>query len=615
MSFSANRIQRRLAAILAADVAGYSRLMGADEEGTLRRLAAARVCMDTLIGEHGGRIANTAGDSVLAEFPSVVDAVICAVAVQRAIAAANADIAGPERVSFRIGIHVGDVMVRDGDLFGDGVNIAARLETLAASGGIALSSKVHEEIAGKLPSALLPTLQRAGPYHLKNIAAPQMVWHIRLDPAAPLPVMDQPSRRAWRLPAAGLAVVVLAGLVAFLPGSISAPQPPSFTVQPFAAQGDSASARQLAAALTSRLAGGVGTIPNIRLIEPRPIGSGSAAPPTSEFAIGGTVIPGRQAVRVEANMVETATGQVIRAFGIDVAEKDMAEMEDEVLGLIGNEVSVEINRRAFPPPIGSPDNERARLLVQEARTRTDLRTDGARALGLYEEALRLSPDDKDIAGWYANALIVVATDMKDGSAEQTRYLQIAGVILGKDEFTTATHRLYAYAKCQLINRSHNPQAALAACNRVRLLLPWSARVYKEIGVAYMQIGLLDQALSAFRQAERLNHTTVARWTWASRAGIVCLLLERNAEAQSWLAEAADLRKDDLGSRMLLAVADHRLGDLAGERREMSSLAAFASRDKLIGLLDARIAQLSFQEPVLQAKWDKLHQEFAGMLAQ
>ena len=304
---------------------------------------------------------------------------------------------------------------------------------------------------------------------------------------------------------------------------------------------------------------------------------------------------------------------MIGAFGIDVADKDMAEMEDEVLGLIGDEVSVEINRRAFPPPIASPDNERARLLVQEARTRTDLRTDGARALGLYEEALRLSPDDKDIAGWYANALIVVATDMKDGSAEQTRYLQIAGVILGKDEFTTATHRLYAYAKCQLINRSHNPQAALAACNRVRLLLPWSARVYKEIGVAYMQIGLLDQALTAFRQAERLNHTTVARWTWASRAGIVCLLLERNAEAQSWLAEAADLRKDDPGSRVLLAVADHRLGDLAGEQREMSSLAAFAPRTKLIELLDARIAQLSFQDPILQARWEKLHQEFAGIL--
>lgn len=608
MSFSANRIQRRLAAILAADVAGYSRLMGADEEGTLQRLAAARVCMDMLIDEHGGRIANTAGDSVLAEFPSVVDAVVCAVAVQRAIAGANADIAGPDRVSFRIGIHVGDVMVRDGDLFGDGVNIAARLETVAASGGIALSSKVHEEIAGKLPSALLPMLQRAGPYHLKNIAAPQMVWHIRLDPAAPLPVMDQPSRRAWRLPAAGLGVVVLAGLVAFLPASISPPQPPSFTVLPFAAQGDSESARQLAAALTSRLAGGVGTIPNIRLI-----GSGFVASPKSEFAIGGTVIPGRQAVRVEANIVETATGQVIGAFGIDVADKDMAEMEDEVLGLIGDEVSVEINRRAFPPPIASPDNERARLLVQEARTRTDLRTDGARALGLYEEALRLSPDDKDIAGWYANALIVVATDMKDGSAEQTRYLQIAGVILGKDEFTTATHRLYAYAKCQLINRSHNPQAALAACNRVRLLLPWSARVYKEIGVAYMQIGLLDQALTAFRQAERLNHTTVARWTWASRAGIVCLLLERNAEAQSWLAEAADLRKDDPGSRVLLAVADHRLGDLAGEQREMSSLAAFAPRTKLIELLDARIAQLSFQDPILQARWEKLHQEFAGIL--
>src|SRR5829696_5750973 len=125
------RVERRLAAIFAADVAGYSRLMSRDEAGTLRALAAAREIMDGLIRDHGGRIANTAGDSVLAEFPSAVDAVQCAVAVQEKLAEADAGVSEERRLQFRIGVHVGDVVVRGGDLLGDGVNVAARLEGLA----------------------------------------------------------------------------------------------------------------------------------------------------------------------------------------------------------------------------------------------------------------------------------------------------------------------------------------------------------------------------------------------------------------------------------------------------------------------------------------------------
>src|SRR5215204_3075635 len=125
------RVERRLAAIFAADVAGYSRLMSQDEAGTLRALAAAREIMDGVIADHGGRIANTAGDSVLAEFPSAVDAVQCALAIQERLAEASTGEAEDRRLQFRIGIHVGDVVVRGGDLLGDGVNIAARLEGLA----------------------------------------------------------------------------------------------------------------------------------------------------------------------------------------------------------------------------------------------------------------------------------------------------------------------------------------------------------------------------------------------------------------------------------------------------------------------------------------------------
>jgi adenylate cyclase len=139
-----HKVVRRLAAIFAADVAGYSRLMAQDEGGTMRTLTAHREVMDRLIAQHRGRIANTAGDSVLAEFPSVVDAVKCAVEVQQALAGANEGVPEDRRMSFRIGVHVGDVMVRGSDLLGDGVNVAARLQALAAPGGVCLSGEAHQ---------------------------------------------------------------------------------------------------------------------------------------------------------------------------------------------------------------------------------------------------------------------------------------------------------------------------------------------------------------------------------------------------------------------------------------------------------------------------------------
>src|SRR5690349_13504126 len=144
-------VERKLAAIFAADVEGYSRLMGRDEVGTLRTLTAYRVIVDRLIAPHRGRIFNTAGDSVLADFASAVDAARCAVAVQDAIAKENADRAADEQMRFRMGIHVVDIMVQGDNLFGDAVNIAARLEALAEPGGICVSRAARDHIRDKLP--------------------------------------------------------------------------------------------------------------------------------------------------------------------------------------------------------------------------------------------------------------------------------------------------------------------------------------------------------------------------------------------------------------------------------------------------------------------------------
>src|ERR1700758_4010805 len=191
------RVERRLAAILAADVAGYSRLIEADEEGTLKRLKALRrEVVDPKLAEHRGRIVKTTGDGLLVEFASVVDALRSAAEVQAALAEGNKPLPPDRRIEYRIGIHQGDIVVEDGDIFGDGVNVAARLEGLADPAGICVSARVQEDAAGKLDLAF----EDIGEQQLKNIARPVRVYRIvaRQDTniemqLQPLPLPDKPS--------------------------------------------------------------------------------------------------------------------------------------------------------------------------------------------------------------------------------------------------------------------------------------------------------------------------------------------------------------------------------------------------------------------------------------
>ncbi|MGC2077011.1 MAG: adenylate/guanylate cyclase domain-containing protein [Xanthobacteraceae bacterium] len=182
------RVERRLAAILAADVAGYTRLMGADEEGTLRRLKAHRSeLIDPKITEYRGRIVKTTGDGILVEFVSVVDAVRCAVDIQRGMQERNIDVPSEAGIQFRIGINVGDVIIDDADIFGDGVNVAARLEALADPGGIAVSSVVHDQVRDKLSFGF----EDLGDQMIKNVARPVRVHRIYIsDVEAPVVAKD-----------------------------------------------------------------------------------------------------------------------------------------------------------------------------------------------------------------------------------------------------------------------------------------------------------------------------------------------------------------------------------------------------------------------------------------
>src|SRR6202790_1242660 len=191
---SDERVERRLAAILAADVAGYSRLMGANEEATLAQLKSVRrALVDPTIAAHRGRIVKTTGDGMLVEFASAVDAARCAVEVQRGMAVHGADVAQDLRIEFRIGIHVGDIIFDDNDIFGDGVNIAARLEGIGEPGGVCVSDDAHRQIRGKVDIGF----DDMGPQTLKNIVEPIRVWSARLagntpSSAKPLTAAVQP---------------------------------------------------------------------------------------------------------------------------------------------------------------------------------------------------------------------------------------------------------------------------------------------------------------------------------------------------------------------------------------------------------------------------------------
>ena len=185
------RVERRLAAILAADVAGYSRLMGVDEEGTLAGLKTVRrELIDPKVTEHNGRIVKTTGDGALVEFASAVDAVRCAMEIQCGMAERNAGITEDRRIEFRIGINVGDIIIDENDIYGDGVNIAARVETLASPGGICISDNAYQQIKGKLTLEV----SDAGEHQLKNIVQPVRVYGVRLDGATTRPALALPDK-------------------------------------------------------------------------------------------------------------------------------------------------------------------------------------------------------------------------------------------------------------------------------------------------------------------------------------------------------------------------------------------------------------------------------------
>jgi len=414
------RDHRRLAAIVSLDVAGYSRLMGLDDSGTLTALKAhRRELIDPKIAEHDGRIVKTTGDGLLLEFSSVVDAVRCAVDVQRGMAERNAGIAPDKRLEFRIGINVGDIIIDGDDIFGDGVNVAARLEGLAEPGGICVSRMVRDQVLDKLSF----TFEDLGAQEVKNIARPVEVY--RVDLGSGVPRTQSRGRRAWpRLPRsregrwAGVGVVAigLAGIAFWiLPPfwkTAPAPAPPALSVAiaRFAAPHGDAEASRFAEALARDLVTRVGRMSGVHGGRVRVVSGlavttgGNGATDAREmgrslnvrYMLEGDVLHAGNGNTVNLRLVDTATGGQVWSERDTLQDSDVTTESSTSLHNLSHRlrsalISAEI-QRVLALPLSALS---ARELVLRANAILDKNPSLAgviEARKLVDEALRLEPD-------------------------------------------------------------------------------------------------------------------------------------------------------------------------------------------------------------------------------
>jgi tetratricopeptide (TPR) repeat protein len=350
-------------------------------------------------------------------------------------------------------------------------------------------------------------------------------------------------------------------------------------------------------------------MPYVRLIQPDEA-KGRAIP--ARYAVTGAVTVTGNATHVDARVVETADGKVLGSTSFDAPPGQPDVMRDEILGAIGDDLSVAINRLRFPGPPPTPQTVRAREMATEARDMTDRHAEEARAGELFEQARNLSPNDPDIAGWQANYFITAAVLSDRAPDQKQHYFDRARAVIAQYADISALHRLLGYANCQLANYSGHPDAAVNACGTMRLILPWSARVYKEIGAAYLSLGLPAEALAAYEQAERLNQRSIVRWTWEFKAGIASLLLGRDADAARWLRAAVALHGNEPGIHGLLALACERTGDTAGVAREIAALRQFGDRPALQHGLSESLDPYRFSDPALQARLEAMRHDVLSL---
>ena len=346
---AAPRIDRRLTAVLAADVVGYSRLVRRDEQGTLGRLKAHRgELVEPFVAEYGGRVVKLTGDGILCEFPSAVHAVACAVAIQKGMAERERAVPEAERVRFRIGINVGDIIHEGGDIFGDGVNVAARLEALAEPGGVLLARNVHNQVKDKLAFRFEP----AGRHRVKNIAEPVEVWRVLADRPAEArnPRRGSVRRRVSALAAACLLAVVLLGAAAawwldrggmpWPTGTASTSPQPSLAVLPLANMSGDPALDYFSDGLTEDLTTQLARFPELgvvarnsafaykgKAVDVKQVGKELGV----SFVLEGSVRRTADRVRITAQLIDATTGRHVWADHFDEEGTDVFALQDRVV--------------------------------------------------------------------------------------------------------------------------------------------------------------------------------------------------------------------------------------------------------------------------------------------
>ncbi|MPR11550.1 adenylate/guanylate cyclase domain-containing protein [Microvirga tunisiensis] len=538
-----HKVERRLAAIFAADVAGYSRLMNEDEVGTLNILTAHREVMDRQIAEHGGRIANTAGDSVLAEFPSAVDAVQCAIAVQAALAQANLDIPDERRVRFRLGVHVGDVMVRNGDLLGDGVNIAARLQSLADPGGICLSEAAYGYVRKSIPL----TFNDLGEQHVKNMEEAIRAFAIGLQSNASTAPRTAPEPSASRLP-----------------------EKPSIAVLPFANMSGDPEQEYFADGVVDDIITGLSQVKWFfviarnssfiykgRAVDVKQVGRELGV----RYVLEGSIRRAGDRIRITGQLIDAGTGAHLWANRFDGSMDNIFAFQDQitanVIGAIEpslRRAEIERARRKRPNSLDAYDFYLRALPYAYANTPQD----SEEALRLLLQALDREPDYPTAqahAAWCYEQRFFRGGHRAKDKAEAVRHARAVMASATDDALALA---IAAFVVAML---THDYESAIGTVDRALLLNGNSALTLGFSAMTEANAGRYEAAIEHGRRAIHLSPLDPMNYHPYLGMGFAYLFSGRNEEAVVASNHAIQANPSFMVSHALLVASYAQLGHL------------------------------------------------------
>jgi TolB-like protein/class 3 adenylate cyclase/cytochrome c-type biogenesis protein CcmH/NrfG len=546
-------IQRRLAAILAADIAGYSRLMHEDEAATVRDLKSHQGVVLPLIGQHGGRIIDTAGDGIMAEFPSVLGATECAVEIQTVMAARNQRVPESRRMRFRIGITLGDVIHDETRIYGDGINIAARLEALAQPGGVLVSSTVYEQVRGKLPL----TFEDVGERQVKNIEQPVRMYQLHIPGASSSAVsmlvgrLVIRERRRWIV--WGLAALLVlfgaAGVwwmgLPFLRGQLAdrteAPRL-SIVVLPFSNLSGDPKQDYFADGITedltsdlSRIAGSFVISRNTaftfkgRAADVRQIGRELGV----RYVLEGSVRRMGDTVRVNAQLIDAGTGAHLWAEQTDVDQSTLARQDNfGIANRLARTLSVElVNVEGRRPPRADPDAVDLTMRGWSILNGGPNKEDVQRAVNVFEEALRIDSENSQAGVGLAQALTLVYRNRWD--PEPAKVLARADDAATKAIAAAPNNANAHYVKAEILGLFNRFDAALATYDRAIALDPNHAAAYVGRARNLNVIGRAADALAPVERAIRLSPRDPELYVWYFVLCHANTHLARDAQAIEW----------------------------------------------------------------------------------